>query len=99
MIALLSAVGSLLSFRVRMRTWGAHHMAPGLTKHPPRTTTSLLLVIAPYFDEWFIVQAVKELRPRKIRFLVDDGTRGEDIEVLHKKCGAADFKVALGYRR
>jgi hypothetical protein len=43
-----------------------------LPKPPEGYQTDLVLIISPYFDVWFAKRAIKRLKPRKIRFLVDD---------------------------
>jgi|GEM_PF-2927983 len=60
------------------------------------TRADLLLVIVPYFDEWFAKEVLRRFKPRKVRFLVDDGTRSEDIDRLQKTFQGSDFKIALG---
>ncbi len=67
-----------------------------LPKPPDGYKTDLALIIAPYFDLWFVRRIVKQLKPRRIRFVVDDGARTEDINRLRKECGAVDINVALG---
>jgi hypothetical protein len=75
---------------------GAPAMNYDLPKPPEGYRTDLALIIAPYFDLWFARRIVKQLKPRKIRFIVDDGARDKEVRLLRDDCGAADIKVALG---
>jgi hypothetical protein len=72
-------------------------MSYQLLKRPDGYETDLALVIAPYFDSRFVTTLVKNLAPHRIRFVIDDGVRSEDLEELRKSCGKrADIKIALG---
>jgi hypothetical protein len=66
-----------------------------LLEVPEGYETDLALVIAPYFDPRFAKRLIKELSPNRVRFVVDDGARPEDIDQLLKACGKTDVKVAL----
>jgi hypothetical protein len=67
-----------------------------LPKPPPGYRTDLALIVAPYFDLWFTKTLVDALQPQKLRFLLDDGSRGEEVDQLIKECGVTDVEVALG---
>jgi hypothetical protein len=68
-----------------------------LLEVPDGYRTSMVLLVAPYFDPRFIKTLVKKLSPEKIRLVIDDGIRGEEIKQLIKAAnGTADVKVALG---
>src|SRR3712207_1925096 len=67
-----------------------------LLEVPNGYKTELALIIAPYFDLAFTKQLVRRLKPRKIRFVVDDGARAEDVLQLSKSFRNIDVKVALG---
>ncbi len=71
-------------------------MAYDLPKTPRGHRAELAIIVAPYFDLWFACRIIEHLKPRRIRFVVDDGARDEDIRDLIKACGAGDVKVALG---
>lgn len=62
--------------------------------------TDFVLIIAPYFDPIFITQLIDRLAPSRIRLLVDDGARAEDLLAIRKCCGRkTDLKIALGAAR
>jgi len=71
-------------------------MAYNLPKPPPGYRTDCALIVAPYFDLWFASRIVEQLKPRRIRFVVDDGAHYEDITKLIEECGNGDVRVALG---
>src|SRR5579862_717332 len=71
-------------------------MAYDLPKAPRGYRAELAIIVAPYFDLWFAGRVIERLKPRRIRFVVDDGARDGDIRDLIKACGAGDVKVALG---
>ncbi|HLO75356.1 MAG TPA: hypothetical protein VK196_02730 [Magnetospirillum sp.] len=62
---------------------------------PEGYETDLALVIAPYFDLAFAKRLVEEMAPNRVRFVIDDGARAEDIDALLKGCGGANVKVGL----
>ncbi len=67
-----------------------------LPSPPTGYRADFVLVVAPYFDLWFTRQIVERLKPRRIRFVVDDGAHDDDVRELIRECGGADAKVALG---
>jgi hypothetical protein len=72
-------------------------MSYHLLEIPEGYVTSLILLVAPYYDTKFIKILVKKLSPEKIRIVVDDGVRADDISQLVKAVnGTADVKIALG---
>jgi hypothetical protein len=56
--------------------------------------TDLALIVAPYFDVWFAKRVTERLKPKRIRFLVDDGARAEAVEELRKQCPG--IEIGLG---
>ncbi len=71
-------------------------MGYDLLNVPDGYKTDLVLIIAPYFDLQFAEQLIKTMRPRKLRFLLDDGASKEDVHRLREKCGTRKVKIALG---
>jgi hypothetical protein len=71
-------------------------MAYNLPKLPPGYRADCALIVAPYFDLWFASRIVERLKPRRIRFVVDDGAHDEDIRKLIESCRDGDVRVALG---
>ena len=67
-----------------------------LPSPPTGYRADFALVVAPYFDLWFARRIVERLKPRRIRFVVDDGAHDDDIRELIRACGAGDVKVSLG---
>ena len=67
-----------------------------LPKPPDGYRTDLALIIAPYFDLWFGSRIVTQLKPSRVRFVVDDGARHDELEQLRQECGARDIRIALG---
>ncbi len=68
-----------------------------LLEVPDGYRADVVLLIAPYFDAKFVKTLVKKLTPSKIRFVIDDGVRGGEIEQLISACnGTPDVKVTLG---
>ena len=64
---------------------------------PDGYETDLVLLIAPYFDPKFIKMLAKKLSPEKLRIVVDDSVRFEEIKQLTKaSSGIADVRIALG---
>lgn len=75
-------------------------MGYDLLEVPKGYETDLALVIAPYFDPKFARRLVEKLLPNRVRFIVDDGARPEDVGLLVKACARnTDVKVALGAAR
>lgn len=71
-------------------------MSYDLLEVPDGYRTDVVLLLAPYFDPKFIKMIVKKLAPGKIRLVIDDGVRAEDIQQLIKAAGGTDnVKVAL----
>ncbi len=71
-------------------------MSYDLLEVPDGYRTDVVLLLAPYFDQKFIKMIVKKLAPGKIRLVIDDGVREEDIQQLIKAAGGRDkVKVAL----
>lgn len=71
-------------------------MSYQLFEIPTGYETDLVLVVAPYYCEKFVKEIMGRLQPRKIRFVIDDGARVEEIEKLKKCCGDTDIRIALG---
>ena len=64
---------------------------------PDGYETDLVLLVAPYFDPKFIKMLAKKLSPEKLRIVVDDSVRFEEIKQLTKaSSGIADVRIALG---
>lgn len=78
---------------------GTQEMSFDLFEVPEGYETDLALVIAPYFDPKFAKHLIKRLSPERIRFVIDDGARSEDVAALEKACKGTDVKVALGATR
>ena len=58
--------------------------------------TDLVLLLAPYFDSKFIKTLIKKLAPEKLRVVIDDGVRAEDIQQLIRAAdGTSSIKFAL----
>ena len=71
-------------------------MSYDLFEVPDGYRTDVLLIIAPYFDPKFIKLVVEKLAPKKLRLVIDDGVRAEDIQKLTKAAGDTEsVKVAL----
>jgi len=70
-----------------------------LLEVPAGYKTDLALVIAPYFDIEFAKRMIKNLSPKRVRFVVDDGARDEDVAALKKSCKKTDVIVAMGAAR
>jgi hypothetical protein len=73
-------------------------MIEALLSVPPGHETESALIIAPYFDPWFGRELAERLKPGRIRFVVDDGARYEDIEALEAElrgAGVADLKILV----
>ncbi len=47
-------------------------MAYDLPKTPRSHRAELAIIVAPYFDLWFARRIIEHLKPRRIRFVVDD---------------------------
>ncbi len=62
---------------------------------PEGYVTSLVLLVAPYFDAKFMKTLVKKLVPEKIRVVVDDGARAEDIKQLIKAANGRRMSKSL----
>ena len=71
-------------------------MGYDLLNVPDGYKTELALIIAPYFDLQFAEKLIKKMKPRRLRFLLDDGASKEDVFGLREKCGAKKVKIALG---
>ena len=71
-------------------------MSFDLLEVPDGYRTSMVLLVAPYFNSKFIKTLVKKLSPEKIRLVIDDGVRAEDIKQLIKAASGTDVKIALG---
>ncbi|HZH27404.1 MAG TPA: hypothetical protein VEY95_09495 [Azospirillaceae bacterium] len=63
---------------------------------PNGWSADLLLVISPYFDIEFAQTILKRVKPRRVRFLIDDGACPEDVKKLADGCGGRNVKIALG---
>ncbi|MFD2233550.1 hypothetical protein [Phaeospirillum tilakii] len=72
-------------------------MSYKLFEVPEGYETDVVLVMAPYFDRAFAKRIASDLAPKRIRFLVDDGSRQEDLDALRKSFPRdADVRIALG---
>ena len=72
------------------------HVSYELWEVPDGYRTDSVLFLAPYFDSKFIETLVKKLAPEKIRLVIDDGVRAENIQQLIKAAGGpANVKIAL----
>lgn len=71
-------------------------MGYDLLNVPDGYKTDLALIIAPYFDLQFAEQLIKTMKPRRLRFLLDDGASKDDVHRLREKCGTRKVKIALG---
>ena len=66
---------------------------------PEGYETDLALIIVPYFDPKFAKRLIKLLSPNRVRFILDDGARPEELDKLKEMCGQTDVKIALGSAR
>jgi len=66
---------------------------------PEGYETDLALIIVPYFDPKFAKRLIKQLSPNRVRFILDDGARLEELDRLKEACGQTDVKVAVGSAR
>ncbi|WP_262030720.1 hypothetical protein [Microvirga sp. Mcv34] len=73
-------------------------MINALLSVPTGYQTESALIIAPYFDPWFGRQVAERLQPQRLRFVVDDGARYEDIEALEQEvrdAGVRDLRILV----
>lgn len=67
-----------------------------LLQIPDGYETEMALAIAPYFDPKFVKKLVDRLAPSRIRLIIDDGIRQEDVDKINRACGKqADTKIRL----
>ncbi|MBS0352471.1 MAG: hypothetical protein JSR83_01025 [Proteobacteria bacterium] len=72
-------------------------MSFDLFEVPDGFETTVALVVAPYIDPNFMKKLVKQLKPKRLCLLVDDGVRQEDLDAVKAACRRnVKLEVRLG---
>ncbi|WP_172122506.1 hypothetical protein [Devosia sp. 919] len=70
-------------------------MSYDLFKVPDGYETDLALVVAPYFDKRFAKKIAKQLQANRLRYLLDESARDEEVSSLITAFQSKDFKICL----